>query len=324
MPSVDDQLQTGSTDFNAAAAAGVNTLDLNYELVFDLYDRVVLPLDGYVFWVKRTPTVGATTQLTVKGSLHIATVNTQDAGANISQSRVTFTSLAEVNDLRAIAPTTAWICTHPDTGLKIAFSIQGNYFKVANLYHYVGYALYADLATQVIDDPATLPSALIISNSLPIWLYLSQYAPSAPAYGFANPFRLYPAFLVPDDISPVSPYGAVDILDDRGEAIQNAPLIKSDQSHYQLVMDRVRVTLYGATNKQALDFVDCINQYSLDYDTIGIMNQPVIRDAKRTQNEFSILGMKKTIEYDVSYYQSNVAAVARQLIKKAVPSYIFR
>jgi hypothetical protein len=295
MPSVDDQLATGQTDFKAAAAAGVNVLDHMAEFTFDLYDRVVLPLDGYVFWVKRTPTVVATTQITVQGSLHIGTTNSQDEAANISQSRVTFTALRQVDSLISAAPSTMWIFTVPSgpmAGLKCAFSMQGNYYKQADLFHYVGFALFADNATQVIDDPATLPSAL------------------------------YPSFLVPDNISPVSPYGAVDISSDGTEALQAAPLIDSTQSHYQLVHDQVRVTLYGGTNKQALDFVDCVNQYSLDYGTIGIMNVPVIRDAKRTQNEFNILGMKKIVSFDVSYYQDTVVSVARQLILKSVPSYV--
>jgi hypothetical protein len=325
MPSVDDQLATGQTDFKAAAAAGVNVLDHMAEFTFDLYDRVVLPLDGYVFWVKRTPTVVATTQITVQGSLHIGTTNSQDEAANISQSRVTFTALRQVDSLISAAPSTMWIFTVPSgpmAGLKCAFSMQGNYYKQADLFHYVGFALFADNATQVIDDPATLPSALIVSNSLPIWLFLSSYAPSSPAYGFRNAFALYPSFLVPDNISPVSPYGAVDISSDGTEALQAAPLIDSTQSHYQLVHDQVRVTLYGGTNKQALDFVDCVNQYSLDYGTIGIMNVPVIRDAKRTQNEFNILGMKKIVSFDVSYYQDTVVSVARQLILKSVPSYV--
>ena len=325
MPSIDEIGTTRKPDFAAAAAAGINTLDLSSTFVFDLYNREVLPLDGMVFWVKQTPTVAATTQLTIQGSVHISTVNTQDVAANISQSRVTLTALSEVNSLIEISPTTMWICTIPDgpfEGLRVAFSSQGGFYAQADLFHYVGFALFADNETQVIDDPADLPSALIVSNSLPIWLLLSNYSPTNPAYGFSNPFALYPSYLVPDDLSPVVPYGAVDILPEQTESLQGSALLNSVSSQYQLTKDIVRITLYGGTNAQAWDFVGCVNQYSVDYGTIGLMNAPVIRDAKRTQAEFGIIAMKKTIEFSVSYYQSSVLAVARQLITRAVPSFI--
>ena len=51
---------------------------------------------------------------------------------------------------------------------------------------------------------------------------------------------------------------------------------------------------------------------------------PVIRDVKRTQAEFSIIAMKKTVTFIVNYYQSNVETVARQLIEKSVPTFILK
>ena len=324
MPSIDEIGTTRKPDFAAAAAAGINTLDLSSTFVFDLYNREVLPLDGMVFWVKQTPTVAATTQLTIQGSVHISTVNTQDVAANISQSRVTLTALSEVNSLIEISPTTMWICTIPDgpfEGLRVAFSSQGGFYAQADLFHYVGFALFADNETQVIDDPADLPSALIVSNSLPIWLLLSNYSPTNPAYGFSNPFALYPSYLVPDDLSPVVPYGAVDILPEQTFGLQGAPFINQGQSHFQLTHDTVRITLYGGTNAQALQFVDCVNQYSLDYDTIGMMNIPIVSDAKRTQAEFGIIAMKKVVTFEVSYLQQNIEAVARKLITSVKNNY---
>jgi len=55
----------------------------------------------------------------------------------------------------------------------------------------------------------------------------------------------------------------------------------------------VRITLFGVRNDQALDFVACVNQYSLDYDMFGVMNMPTIRDEKRTQAELNVIAMKK-------------------------------
>lgn len=316
-----DEALAASTPLAGTLAAGVEQISADQEITFELYDRRVLPADGYVFWLKRAPAK----QLVVKGSLHYATTNTQDEAANISTNYVVFTALGEVNDLNEVAPGTMWIATYTGKGnsepLKIAFSARASFYEQAGLFHYRGTALLADAQTQVIDDPADLPNELIISNSLPIWLFLSKYQ---PFYGFANPFELYPSFLVPDDLDPSTPYGAVDIKDGDTEALQGTSRVDATSSSFQLCRDRVRITLLGGTNKQAIDFVNCVNQYSVDYDTLGIMNVPVPRDVKRTQAEFSILGMKKIIEFEVSYYQQNVEAVGRDLIKKAAAALILK
>ena len=330
MPSLGETGVTAKSQFAAAADAGVETLALDQVIRFDLYNRVVLSQDGMVFWVKATPTVAGVTQVDAMGSLHFSTVNSQDEDANISVNTVVFTSETEVNDLNGIGETQMWIATYSgsanrNTPMKIGFFQIGQFYEQAQLWHYRGNALYPDQQTQIIDNPAQIPSTLIVSNSLPIWLYLSQYQPSFPTYGFGNPFALYPSFLVPSNLNPaITPYGAVHIPPESTEVLQSAPIIDSNSSHFQLTKDQVRITLYGGTNKQALDFVDCINQYSVDYDTIGIMNMPVIRDQKRTQSEFTILGMKKLIVFDVSYYQSNVVAVARKLITKATETFILK
>ena len=92
-----------------------------------------------------------------------------------------------------------------------------------------------------------------------------------------------------------------------------------DTTHWQLVSDRVRITLYGLTNQQALDWLDLVNSYSFDQDEIGIMScETAVRDMKRTQAELGILAMKKVIEYRVSYYQSRANTVARQLVETAL------
>jgi hypothetical protein len=90
-----------------------------------------------------------------------------------------------------------------------------------------------------------------------------------------------------------------------------------DSTHYQLSADRVRITIYGATNQQTLDFVDTVNRFSYDYDYIGIMSASPVRDEKRTQAELGVIALKKTIEYEVSYYQTRANDVAQQLLLKA-------
>jgi hypothetical protein len=53
------------------------------------------------------------------------------------------------------------------------------------------------------------------------------------------------------------------------------------------------------------------------------VNTPIMRDEKRIQSELDLLAMKKTIEFDVSYYQTRTADIARQLILSAIVSYSF-
>jgi hypothetical protein len=87
----------------------------------------------------------------------------------------------------------------------------------------------------------------------------------------------------------------------------------------------VRITLYGLQNNAALDFVDCVLQYSLDTNNFGIMNNmAVVADAKRPLPGLQAIAQKKVITFQVSYYQQRVANIARQLIRNALPiKYIF-
>jgi hypothetical protein len=51
------------------------------------------------------------------------------------------------------------------------------------------------------------------------------------------------------------------------------------------------------------------------------MNMPTVRDEKRPQSEIQAIAMKKIIEYDVSYYQSRIRDIARQLILDCIVDY---
>jgi hypothetical protein len=77
-------------------------------------------------------------------------------------------------------------------------------------------------------------------------------------------------------------------------------------------------------NFNALTFVDCVNQYSLDTDAFGIRNMPILRDEKRTQVEFGAIAMKKSIDYEVSYLQSTMRAISLQLIQSAFSTTIVK
>jgi len=316
--------------YAGALASGVETISQNQEITFTKYVRVILPLDGFAFWVKadilspsaligamglatatlaeQGAVLSAAPTMTVKGSLHIATTNNQDETEGFAVNRVIFTSEQDVEELNTVNPSTLYIGAYDD--LTFAFSFRRSYNPQSKLWHYQGDAVYPSMASQIIDDPSQLPSDPIVSNSLPIWLALNKFAP------------MWPSYLVADNIVP--PWASVHIHPDSTESMQATAYIDpATGSHYQLTRDRVKITFYGLDNARALDFLDYVNAYSLNTDAIGIMNMPIVRDEKRTQAELNILAMKKTIEFEVSYYQQTVRSVALNLIRSAFISDFF-
>lgn len=308
--------------------AAVGVISQNQTVTFTKYVKLVLPLDGYVFWVKASlvsasalanvatynaaafnaaPTVVQTAPtVTVSGSLHIATTNQQDADESFSVNRMVFTATESINDLNDISPMVMYLAEHGD--YRFSFSERKSFYKQADLYHYEGDAVYPVMESQIIDDVASFDTLnVIVSNSLPIWLALNAVMP------------VFPAFLVPDNIRP--PYASVRIEPDSTQAIQMAPYLGPTSSHWQLVQERVRITVYGLRNYSALDYLDYILAQSLDGDTFGIMNSPVPRDEHRTQTELSTLAQKKSFDVAVNYCQTTARDIARQLILKAIPTF---
>lgn len=304
---------------SSALRAGLESIDQNQTVQFTKYTRIVLPLDGFVFWAKASLIAQAPDNcLTAKGSLHYATDTEQEEVLSYSINRVIFTSENEIRDLNDIAPDALYIGTFD--GLRFAFSSRGSFYRQANLSHYVGRAVYSDLASQIIDTQADLADkSLVVSNSLPIWLALNGYA-AAPYEQFSNPgITLYPSYLVPGNLTP--PFGSVHIEPNQTRGLQNAPYLDRTLTHSQLATDHVKITLYGLRNDAAQTFLDLINQYSMNSGLFGLMTNPVMRDEKRWQNEINALAIKKCIEFDINYYQSSVRDVARQMIETVIPTF---
>jgi hypothetical protein len=316
MPGPADEAFAARSPLGGTLQAGVDQISINQEITFTLYKRVVLPLDGFVFYMKANPE----TTLVAEGSLHYASDSHQDESQTFTVNAVVFTSEDEVQDLNEVAPDEVYIGTFE--GIQFAFNQRGSFYRQALQFHYRGNAIYPDIGPQVVDTPDSLdPDRVIVSNSLPLWLALNGYVPVNPGLGFPNPVTLYPALLVPANIAP--PWAAVEIYTDPNSAgLMSAPLLDSTASHYQLVTERVKITLYGLRNDEALTFIDCVLQYSLAFDTFGIMNVPVPRDERRAQSELSVIAQKKSVEFDINYYQSTARNVARQLITKATTTFI--
>ena len=286
---------------------GVEALGRKQEIEFQAYSRIVLPLDGYIFW---QPTV----KLCVAGSLHYSQHFEQSEDETVGLADVLFTSEEKITAFSDGPPNTIYVATVG--GFRFAFAQQRGYYSTANLWHYAGRSIYPALTSQLLDPPLKIdPKRAVVSNSLPLWIALNTYK---SLFGPATAVTLYPSFIVGPNLAP--PYGAVHIEGPR--PLQSVPYIDRHSSSWQLMADRVRITLYGLQSDESIDFLNAVLQYSRDTENFGLMSMPAIVDDKRPQQELQAIAMRKTFELEVSYYQSRIADVARQLILSAVPKII--
>lgn len=304
MPSISESLGSQS-QLADGLAAGLNVLDQNQTIVFTQYAKSTMPLDAFVFYVN----TGATT--TVQGSLHYAIDQQQNEDETIDVNRVIFSGLSQIDAFNQADPGDLFIGEFQ--GLQFAFSARGSFYQQANLYHYIGNAVYPALASQLINSEADLPVGPIVSNSLPIWLSQNSFAP------------VYPSYLVPANVVP--PYITAHI-EPSMTGVPSFPIYEwpgnpnpttalQPMASSQLAQDNVRLTLYGFTNQMAIQYLVSLIEYSLDSDVFGFGNSPAIRDEKRTQVEMAVIAMKKTIDIDAWYFQGTSDAIARRLILSA-------
>lgn len=318
MPRLDEVADP--TQMQGILRDGLEALDLEQAISFQRYTRVVFKSDGFVFWSPIAPKV-------VKGALTFGVESLQNEDETLGSATCLFTSEAQVTDFFDGVEGELLVATN-DAGFRFAFSQQNGYFQQADLWHYWGRSIPPALSNLLLDDPNSIdPDRPVLSNSMPLWLGLNGFS-SLYYGGFSNkgvPFTvaapiLYPSYLVSPNLKP--PYGSVHIPEDYPQALQATPWLDRNRNHWQLVTDRVRITLFGLQNDEAMDFVDTVNQYSLVTDNIGIMDMPIVRDGIRVQNELSARAMKKVIDFQVSYYQVRSAQVARQLILSAPYQFI--
>jgi hypothetical protein len=243
----------------------------------------------------------------VKGSLHHSIVNRQDEDQNVAINRMIFTTETEVEDLNAVSLDTIYIATVENQ--RFSFSEQHAFYKEAGLYHYEGDAIYPTMETQIIDSIEALNlKDVIVSNSLPLWLALNQF------------FPVYPSYLVAENLRP--PFAAVHIDPVQTVALQAAPFVDSMSNQWQLCQDDVNITIYGLRNFNALDYVKYVYDYMLATEDMGLADFAVIRDEKQWQTELNVLAMRKSIDFKVTYNQSRIREVSRQLILKVFVRYL--
>lgn len=336
MPSAEELAAIAGGALAGALAAGVTQISDDQQLTFVKYAKVVLPSDGFVFWVRASALSASALlntamlnepqydedseyipadEFTVRGSLHYATDLRQDDSESSTLNRVLFTALSEVRDLNAVGPNVLYLCTHQ--GIQFAFSQRGMYYQQAGLHHYLGQAVYQDMATQIVDDPATFNYDQVVSNSLPLWIGLGNFEPDWPFQPMPPVVPVYPAFLTDQNIDP--PWISVNVTETT--ALQGSPVLGRTLSNSQLAKDVVRLTFYGLRNEAVKDFTDAVEQYALDTGFFGIMNMPIVTDDKKNQVELGTIAQRKTVVYEVSYYQQQMRDLSRQLIERAFITY---
>ncbi|HBJ6600326.1 TPA: hypothetical protein LC329_004184 [Salmonella enterica subsp. enterica serovar Havana] len=308
MPSLSELQQTAKAELNATLTQGLDDLSRFQVVTFTKYIRKVLPLDGFVFWVKASVLSSVPDSepdtVNVKGYLHLTTESIQDDEQLYDRNVVTFTAQADIDPFNDIGSDVLYIGEF--FGIQFSFSRRTGLNEPANLYHYSGEAIFPYMRSQIINSADDIDLAdVVVSNSLPIWLSLSQFMP------------MYPAMLSVQNLVP--PYATVKC----GEPspVAGAFCLDEKQNQYQLVSEDVTITVTGLRNAAVEDFLRYVQDYTLsDKAEMGVMNIPVIQDERITQNELNIIAMRKKVKFKVNYYQQRMRNVARRLITSAIPS----
>lgn len=319
---------SGGTPLANALQAGLTDISYAATVDFTVYVRTVLPLDGYVFWVRAdlvsdavktgldADTYNGPTTISVPGSIHVSTETIQKDDQNLDLSHTIFTTKTEVRPFHDVGQSYVWIGNFQ--GIRFGINTRNNYYRQADLHHYVGSTIVPTVETQIIDDVSQLQEQeLVVSNSLPFFLAMGS---QSALYGFIEPppCPIYPAYMSPDNMIP--PYITVNVDETTTTALTSAAGFDENGSRWQHVSETVRLTLFGLRNDAALQALDYICNWCYVFDKIGIQNSPVIHDEKQTQPEIGALAIKKTAVLQVNYYQKYSQDISRQLIKHCIPS----
>ncbi|EHR9446846.1 hypothetical protein KZK20_000892 [Salmonella enterica] len=311
MPSLEELAEQHGSQLSSVLQSAVETLSSGQEITFRLYVRQVLPLDGFVYWVNAEIVscdelcrlnIESPTRLKIKGSLHRQVIAVQDESVSKDVNNIIFTPVQPVDDFNVENPDAIYLGEYG--GVQFAFSRMESRYQQSGIFHYRGMAILPTMRSQIIDCPEEISDERIISNSIPLWLAMKDFA------------TVYPSYLVPQNLRP--PYIAVDVRN--STPLQAAPIVYGGQ-RFQLVQDSVRLTLYGFTNRMALDYVDSVVRRALEEEEFGVTNMPIPVDAKSGQVEINALAKKKTVDFEVNYYQTTIREISQQLIKKAICSY---
>ena len=281
---------------------GLKLLSENQQVTFARYVRHVLPLDGFVFWVKASEIdlEVAPFTLSLTGSFHHSTNVDMLEDETAAQNQCVFTTQYEIAELNAVENNTLWIGNYD--GVQFSFNSCGKFFQNGGVgtWHYRGLAVLPAFKEQFIDDITTFDDRQAAdTSSLSFWL-------TTP-----TSVSLYPAFLVPQNLTPA--YAAIAIDNPRtvSGGDYEDPL---NGSFYRHVRDTVRITMYGLRHAEAQQLIRDFRLHSESTGIAGIANAPLIKDERRTQTEINALALKKTMLIECDYWQSDIKDLATRLL----------
>ncbi|EBZ7585856.1 hypothetical protein EHB58_09480 [Salmonella enterica subsp. enterica serovar Hull] len=313
MPSLDELAEATGSQLSGVLRSAVETISSGQEISFRLYVRQVLPIDGFVYWVNAgiiQPEELARMKITspktamIKGSLHRQVVTEQSESQSQDVNNIIFTPIEKADGFNVEDPNAIYLGEY--AGTQFAFSRMESRYTQSGIYHYRGMAILPTMRSQIIDSPDDISDEQIISNSIPIWLALKQFA------------TVYPSFLVPSNLTP--PYIVADVRNTVPLAMASR-YDAGSRKRYQFVQDTVRITLYGFSNRMALDYVDFVVNKAAEDEEFGITNMPIPIDVKSNQVEINALAKKKIVDFEVNYYQQTARDISHQLIKKVIVNY---
>lgn len=313
MPSLDETHDSIGTPLADALGHGLHNIDYNGTISFTKYRRVVMPADGFVFWVATYETQE------VAGTLHVATDSDMIEDQSYDKSTLQFTTQDEVHSFHDIAADTVWV-GHVNNSKFAINSVMGQYDQ-AGLFHYHGSTILPAFASQFIDSPAQLETlGPVTSSSLALFMAMPTLGSVALDWcPWPENVPVFPSFAVPDNQPP--PYIAVH-NDPASSTSENMGTLDPDTgSTSRLVREKVRLRLYGLPHQQADTILTYILRWSLlNTDKIGITNSPTIRDEKQPMADINALAMCKTIDLDVMYTQAAVRTTGLSFIRHASSS----
>jgi len=302
--SIEEALRNAKTPLAATLEAGVDAISYDQTVTFKLYVRVILPIDGFAFWVRadlvsegalynsllfndratalyaKAPSSTARDlppfKIEAEGSLHYATQTTQEQEANDARNRVVFTSEEPIVDLNEVGDNLIYIAEFDvpqefdeaeprgRTRIRFAFSQRESYYVQAGLHHYVGASVVPTMASQIVDSPLQLIGAARQQIVSNSLPFWLMFNNYDPAW----PVPPRPAIpLYPSFLVPDNlrpPYGVVHVPPTSTQPVQSQPYYGRTFSQSMLVSENVEMTIYGANNIAVLDLITALVQYSFD------------------------------------------------------------
>lgn len=279
-------------DYAGALQDGLDTVRQGQTISFITYERVILPYDGFVYWVKT-----GNEQTLVASMVH-------------DENELHHEDQNFRNDSGLIITTTEPLLDFSQDGLDTmsVFEYNNNLYVLrktgynseqSGLFHNIARVIEPALRSILLDSKDDfLKKKAQFTNSIGLFVLLS-----CGYFEFVSiDYPIYPEWLVPLNKKP--PYITVGVTET--EALNNGfNTVNVDNSLFLVkpAKDYVDINLYGLDNNEALNFLVKLERWSLFYKKIGFLNMPRIKDEQLAQNEIGSLAQKKIIELEIFYYQ---------------------